>query len=782
LIERDELIKRLKQENEELITRFDDLNVHINSMMTYLEPPVVNENIIPKEKFSSNTNLDFFKENLQTNYLSINISSNSRMIKDPLKNSESNEKTEENLNEKKIESFEKKSQSKFLPWPLPEMDYSLIDLISENILQELKCHNSINIYNINKTLLSGTTLSAYINTIFLNEAMSNLTLSIYHEYIQTIFIHIYLSLLKAKPEKISNHNSHNKSKFSCMVSEEIDKEVISKTVEEIYSIYCNLDYKTKLNGKHFGIQNIEIFFEKTFDHKPFSKDSRITKLRQEILSSFMKKVKIFEDAIKEDLFNIVKLCRNFIHAGKIIHRNKIIFDYWKLHSEIKFCNLININTYDSNSISELSENVENKIDDEYHNNNRNKLVYIHSSEEAETVYNLQNYLKFHWEGLETIEIKRNFKKSESDKVDVNSKSFSGSHRINPLGNILSSILSNSNILNQIKSFKLNHFDLTENDIFLINCIIEFAKNLNKLDLSSICLEDKWLRSISEVMKSNKSITDLYLHDNCLTSNGAFYLTDMLLKNESITHLYLDNNNITGMGLQSLINIISNGNKSIKHLDLSDNKLTNNDVIIISNLIIKNCQHFEGLNLSNNILDLDSVNTLGHALKTNVFLKQLYLNNIGLNIDSTPYFFQFLVEANLREISLDNNNLGEIGGVLFANVIKSNNHLRKVSLKNTQLNHNSMICISHALEIEMSKGIVNLKFINLEDNMFDDNSISTLINSFLALSKNFNSNKNSYEFSKRNIIDYPFIILSLEMLSEKSLEMIKVNKLGFIQFN
>ena len=129
----------------------------------------------------------------------------------------------------------------------------------------------------------------------------------------------------------------------------------------------------------------------------------------------------------------------------------------------------------------------------------------------------------------------------------------------------------------------------------------------------------------------------------------------------------------------------------------------------------------------------------------------------MNEDSTPYFMQHMMEFNLQDLHLDENSLGEVGGVLFANVIKNNHKLKTVSLRKTDQNSNSLSCISHALEFEIKKN--GLKNIYLDENEFHDKEINNLVNIF----KNHNTNGNGTYLPK--------IFFSASFLEE-----ISINKL------
>ena len=99
-----------------------------------------------------------------------------------------------------------------------------------------------------------------------------------------------------------------------------------------------------------------------------------------------------------------------------------------------------------------------------------------------------------------------------------------------------------------------------------------------------------------------------------------------------------------------------------------------------------------------------------------------MNSVSFNEDSSPYFFQHLAGTKLTELYLDYNYLGEIGGILFANVLKNNLYLKIASMKKCELNSMSLHCISKAIEVNDT-----LRQMNLEDNQFDDQSLFTLKN-------------------------------------------------------
>jgi Ran GTPase-activating protein (RanGAP) involved in mRNA processing and transport len=271
--------------------------------------------------------------------------------------------------------------------------------------------------------------------------------------------------------------------------------------------------------------------------------------------------------------------------------------------------------------------------------------------------------------------------------------------------------------------ELKHFTLTE-AIVTINQVKSLAKlirfsQLETLDLSNNKLGDTFVRILSDCLKCNQTLKVIYLSNNNITSLGGSYLAEAFKKNCSIEKVILGTNRINDYGLQGLVKSVSI-NRTIKHLDISDNDLDYNDLIYLTNNLIPNNKSIEILNLSRNRFDPESVNDLGFSLKKNNSIKILHLNYASLNEDSSPYFFKHLSGTSLSEIYLENNYLGEIGGILLSNVLRNNINLTVISLKNCALNSVSLSCIAKALDVNNT-----LKSLNLEANRFDDPSLLSL---------------------------------------------------------
>jgi Ran GTPase-activating protein (RanGAP) involved in mRNA processing and transport len=696
-----EVIK-LSEENKLLIDQYKNFDVHINSMLNDLNNKGVHENY--SSTYSSNFNLDCFKdEELGLGgVLNTNIN---------------------NLNK-----VHKETEIIIPPQQI------LIDIISDNILNDFKLEISTNIETMNQKLLqngknkNSNNFLIHLNTIFLHFNLSSssalLSASPTHSYLQDIFIIIYKTFLKFR------RPNREPSEYDWIIAEEeVTDEVISHVIEEIFSQWVwggasdsNLESNKitsngdRLNCIFSSTTKKKYIFDTKFDKKKFSLNKNILSLRDEIKDNFINKLNFFLDKIQNDLFTIITYCMRHIHAGKLVSRNLIIYDYWKLYYDI---NSIPLEIINNNSTLYYSQTIEagNMIDNLIYNlkykNKKIDSIYINGNlslqndkdDELLSIGNNNTNINFN-------DLNCNYKEHFSLKFPVE-------------------VLSTGIILylnTNIHSLGINNTIIDEVSITFINKIIEFCTNLTTLDLSNNFIDDRGSRLLMDFLKLNKSITTLHLSHNKITSNGGFYIAEMLLKNNTIEKLFLSGNSINDCGLLSLVNILSNSNKNIKHLDLAGNHINSSkDIICISNLILKNLENLTCINLSNNKFDQESISTLGQSLQENTMLKILILNNIGLDHDSTPYLFQHLAETNLEEIYLDNNNLGEVGGVLFANVIKFNKKMKKFSLKKTNITSTSLSCICHALEMDVEKNNVLLfEIINLDENEFDDQSIDCLL--------------------------------------------------------
>lgn len=737
--------------NEEEIARLDKMDRKFNSYSNHINSMLDELILLKKSDFPV---LKFFSKEAI-------IESNRNKAAPPVKaiTRENNQIASNFANYLKKSSNNKKDNSQInkdsnkvinnLKSQLQVANKIFIELISEILFLEYKQeYLSINFTSVNSHVLDN--FNVILNSIFLNEKTQSKSnpkdsnFSIYHEYLQDVFFKIYQIYLREKMS-IGAESKINKSNSNFHITNEfLTDEIIEIIVDEISNensffllVYDSerdflpldewFDYKIENlinnNMQNFNdnnnlrnenaMQNDEDFpGDETNRSLTIGRYSKLTERgentntdfsmfmnsnnnnsnfdlnliknnKEEIKDNFTKRLDVLYDRFKYDLKLIISKAKNYIHAGKIVSRNSNLYDFSKYYTDYSSIEIKN-----------------------------NEIIYNQMNISQDTIVNFDN-LNYN------LKYNRNTFKGFYYSMDsrLNGKFITPKNIC--LTNTLVYLFNYS--LPTLVTLSIRDYFFDEDSLINLMNIIEFTNNLTNLDISSNFLGDDKIRKLSESLKINKTVKSLNIAYNNIGNNGAFYLGEFLLKNNIIERLFVAGNNLSGLGLQNLLKILSN-HKSIRHLDISNNKLKDADIMAISNFITKNLR-FEGLNISYNFLDMNTLNQLGLSFKENRTLKLFKGTNLGLNVDSTPYLLQHLNDTNIEEIHLDNNNIGETGGILISNVIKYNKKLRLVSLKNCNLDPVALTCICHAFELNK-----NFKNLYLELNKFDCDSIEYLCNS------------------------------------------------------
>jgi len=645
----------------------------------------------------------------------------------------------------------------------------LIELISEILFLEYKQeYLSINFSSINSHVLDN--FNVILNSLFLNEKTQSKNnpvdsnFSIYHEYLQDLFFKIYQVYLREKMSLGPESKLHKNNPGFHITNEFLTDEIIDIIVDEISNensffllVYDSerdflpldewFDYKIE-NLINNNLQNLSVNnnfrienamnneedypgddSNRSLSYNKFSKFSErgenanadfssfmnnnnnniysnfdlnlIKNNKEEIKDNFTKRLDVLYDKFKYDLKLIISKSKNFIHAGKIVCRNNNLYDFSKYYTDYSSIEIKN-----------------------------NEIIYNQMNISQDTIVNFDN-LNYN------IKYNRNTFKGFYYSMDSRLNGKFVTPKNISLSNTLVFLFNYS--LHSLVTLSIRDYSFDEDSLINLMNIIEYTNNLTNLDISSNFLGDEKIRKISESLRINKTIKSLNIAYNNIGNNGAFYLGDFLLKNNFIERLFVSGNNLSGLGLQYLMKILSN-HKSIRHLDISNNKLKDADIMEISNFITKNLR-FEGLDISYNYLDMNTLNQIGLSFKENRTLKLFKGTNLGLNVESTPYLLQHLNDTNIEEIYLDNNNIGETGGILISNVIKYNKKLKLVSLKNCNLDPVALTCFCHSFELNK-----NFKNLYLESNKFDCDSIEYLCNTIadkdttVSLSKSYIENQ------------------------------------------
>ena len=240
--------------------------------------------------------------------------------------------------------------------------------------------------------------------------------------------------------------------------------------------------------------------------------------------------------------------------------------------------------------------------------------------------------------------------------------------------------------------------------------------LKVFGLESCKLNDPQIKIITEGLKDNKGLLGLMLRKNNITSQGGFYIADYLNNNTNLRQLFLGGNSIKDKGLKSLLNTIALNNKNLTNLDLNDNKFDSNDFDALIDYL-KNDPILNVLDISGNKMDLQSLVNLGGFLGSLKNIKNINLSKTGITSDHLPLLFK---SFNFEEITLDDNDLAEVGIIMLTKSLMGDKNLKKISLKNVGINIVALNGLLKALE-----NAKEFKELHLENNNIDDNCLNQM---------------------------------------------------------
>lgn len=742
IIEENNILKNeinlFKTRCQEEISKFEDSNRRRQEML--LEKEDLQKEIIKREKIIENIHkqLEDLKLNLKERESLIEVLSNENKL---IKSTNYKSNLSEQPSDIKDKQLDLTSQNPILTNEI------IIDYIFHLYLYD----NSINLQNIIEILLNN--FPFYISSIFCRKENFHLSFSLQHELLEDLIFRIYDVCIKNKKtndnqnksnrtQTISNINSTGKvMKNKTMIKsgknsviynsntsfgeyyptttqnenymvnpEDIDHSMIKLVCQEL--LHNNVvDQLISLGKKEKSIDDlIEMFINKyekiliqnislnNVNYKSSINTNTSNYIRkyiqEEIRPSINSKIEKYKKTLLDDIRTLIEFSIKNLNNGKISYNNKQLYDFKAFYSFSESSNGNTFKNIEPNNIMYKSEN----------------LYVSQNLTIPEAVDNVIFRFKRDSKFLKSISFVSAFNYNQSNK---NLSSFSNEYSLGKIS--LSIILHCPNLTN----LSITDSKLEEADLQHVVKLIEFLKNLKFLDLSSNNLGETGIKILADSIKSNRSLLSLYLNKNNIDSNGGFYLADSIIKNETLEKLSLSGNKINDNGLSSLLTVLSNNNKTLKYLDISDNQLLNSDLQSISELITQN-QTLNILNISNNVIGAVSSHLIGLSLRQNINLSIIYLQNTNLNEESAPLLFKNLSDSKICEVYLDDNPFGEIGAILLANVLKSNNSIRFVSLRKCNLTSMSLNCISKVLENN-----TGLEGLNLEENSFDEQSLIVL---------------------------------------------------------
>ena len=253
--------------------------------------------------------------------------------------------------------------------------------------------------------------------------------------------------------------------------------------------------------------------------------------------------------------------------------------------------------------------------------------------------------------------------------------------------------------------------------YIVFCI-QNLKNIKILSFESCKLNDAQIKLICEGIKDNKNIIALMLRKNNISSQGGIYISEYINTNKNVRQLFLGDNKIKDKGLKSLFETMSVSNKNITNLDISNNGFNIEDFNYLIEYLKTN-PILNSLDISGNKLALKSSINLGATLCAMKSIKSLNMSNMGIISEFIPNLFK---SFNLDEITLDDNNLEEVGLIMLIKGLEGNKNLKKLSLKNTRLSSIGLTSL-----LKMLDKAKDFKELHLENNTIDDMCIGIMKN-------------------------------------------------------
>ena len=202
---------------------------------------------------------------------------------------------------------------------------------------------------------------------------------------------------------------------------------------------------------------------------------------------------------------------------------------------------------------------------------------------------------------------------------------------------------------------------------------------------------------------------------------AFLISLILLRCPQLKKIIISKNKLndreTSMICKELFKVKLE--KNLEVLDLSENHIGSYGIIDLSEFF-KKCTELQHLNLSGNNLQNGALSCVTKALSCATKLQSLNLSKAAINSDSAIHFSKVIkskIFISLLILNLSNNNIGELGVIKIAQVLRN---FIKLSSLNLSDNNISLLGATHLLnELQNCK---YMKIINWDDRNY--NNITT----------------------------------------------------------
>ncbi|XP_032097960.1 NACHT, LRR and PYD domains-containing protein 3 [Sapajus apella] len=223
----------------------------------------------------------------------------------------------------------------------------------------------------------------------------------------------------------------------------------------------------------------------------------------------------------------------------------------------------------------------------------------------------------------------------------------------------------------IRRLWLGRCGLSHECCFDISLVLSSSQKLVELDLSDNALGDFGIRLLCVGLKHLLcNLKKLWLVSCCLTSACCQDLASVLSTNHSLTRLYVGENTLGDAGVEILCEKAKNPQCHLQKLGLVNSGLTSACCSALSSVLSTN-GNLTHLYLRGNALGDKGIKLLCEGLlHPDCKLQVLELDNCSLTSHCCWDLSTLLTSSqSLRKLSLGNNDLGDLGVMMFCEVLK-----------------------------------------------------------------------------------------------------------------
>ena len=284
----------------------------------------------------------------------------------------------------------------------------------------------------------------------------------------------------------------------------------------------------------------------------------------------------------------------------------------------------------------------------------------------------------------------------------------------PMGIVISNFdnkihyMCNNNLISKIKIIT----NITSYDIARI---FKECKNLKELDISGCHIKN----ITNHYINTTLSLTCINLSNIiCEINEIAYFISSTLSQCLQLKKIIISNNRLNDRDASMIYRelIKMKVEKNLEVLDLSENCIGSYGFIDLSKFFEK-CYELQHLTLSGNNLQNGALSRVAKALSCATKLQSLSLSNTKINSDSAIHFSKVIKSKIFRSLlilDLSNNNIGDLGVIKIAFVLRNFIKLKSLNLSDNNISMNG---VTHLLnELQNCK---NMKIINWDDRNYNN---------------------------------------------------------------